>query len=1295
MATKKSTTSKDTTTKKANNTKSSTTKKKTTKVEEVKDEVKTTKKKSTTKKTEDKVETVPTTKKKSTAKKDEVKETTTKKKTTTSKKTTSKKSSTTKKKNDSIEQLALDLTQKVEEKAPTKKTTSKKKEEVKPVEEKKKTTTKKQETKKDETKTTTKKTTTKKKTDEVKKETTKKSPTPSKTTKKATPKKKEVTTDTQVLNVLNDDELHTQINLPVVNTEKTENQDKKNNTLKEYDIKKKKENKLKLFLINICKVLLSFIESLKNFTKEKYNSYRRKKESKKILKERFKNEKQLLKELKQVSKEKDKKEEIIQYKPISEIKDKKERKKAKKREANGYNDELVLLRYRDFKGLRKISVFFINRIRVIAYDMKRFKKKFKYGTFKDKFLILMMLCLILGVVAVIVFCGYIVVNAPEISEKRLYKTNATVLYDKDGVEFARLGTENREKVKYEQLPEVLVDAIVATEDSRFFQHNGMDIARFTKAAIGQVLGHADAGGGSTLTMQVSKNAATSVVASGIQGIIRKFTDVYLAVFVFEQKYTKEQIIEFYVNIPYLGSGSYGVEQASRTYFGKSVSQLTLSEAALIAGLFQAPDAYDPYNHPELAEQRRNTVLNLMHRHGYITEEQRDNAKAIPVESMLVGRSARLSQYISFIDTVVEEVIDRTKTPSNPKGDDPYNVSMKIYTTLDRSRQDVVNDVSNGNSDYKFKNDVAQTAIVVISAKDGSIVAIGGGRNKTTERSLNYATNNRTHPGSTAKPVLDYGPAIEFLNWSTGQTIVDEKYNYSGGGSIRNWDSGYKGVMTIKKALAQSRNIPALFAFQQTTHKDKLTFAENLGWTVETDGNGHVLESCSIGGFDGVTPLEAAAAYATFARGGTYIEPYSFTKVEYTESGDVLEVKPKKIEAMSAETAYMVNMILKYAVTSGSIGAGSVSGTDIAAKTGTSTVGDAIKKQLGIKGNIIGDSWEIAYSPDYAIATWYGYPKITKEYHLTNKEGGDARKKITKYLTKRIFKKNSRFKKPSGVVQAEIEIGTDPLELASEHTPKDLRSKEYFKKGTVPTTVSTRFSKLENPTNVRYSSTDTSVTLSWDPIAVPDAINTEYLTNYFANSPAYKHWKDKMLENRLKYNKKSIGVQGYQIYMTNSLGTQNLGFVTSNTFTANVQFDQATTFTIKSSYSIFKDNQSTGVSVSVQPNSSTPAPDPGTIPSTTKPTTTEKVTFSVSYVGGSCSTVNDFNALGNSGKDKIRVTSNGQTVTNQATINYTCYKNDEEIACNTMNNGQTYTVEFTIVYKGKNRTLPIKLSNSCN
>lgn len=1183
-----------------------------------------------------------TTNKKSEAKTSTAKKGATKKNSTPTKKETAKKNSTKK------DDVKTTSTKKANTKA-----SSTKKNEPKKVSTTTKKTTNKPKTTSTKTKTDTKvkKTTNTTNKSEIKKtsSTTKKTTNKSKSTSIKKNNTNKNTSDTQVLKVLNDDELKTQINLPIIKED--DNKKIKNNKLHEYDINKKEKK-------SVCKVLLNFGKNLKNFIKEKYNSNRKRKLAKKKLKKKI---------------------------------EKKEVKRLNKEMLN--NDELLLFRYRDHKGLSKISVFFKNRIRVIKYDMKRFKKRLKYGTLRDKILILLMLFMIAGFCCVIAFCGCIVVTAPEISEKRLYKNNSTVLYNKDGVEFARLGTENREKKNYDELPQVLIDAIIATEDSRYFQHNGIDIARFTKAAIGQVLGQSDAGGGSTLTMQVSKNAATSVVSSGIKGIIRKFTDVYLSVFVFEQKYTKEQIIEFYVNIPYLGAGAYGVEQASQTYFGKSVSELTLTEAALIAGLFQAPNAYDPFNHPDLAEQRRNTVLNLMCRHGYITEEQRDIAKSIPVESMLIEKTSRLSKYIGFIDTVVKEVIDRTKSPSNPKGDDPYNVSMKIYTTLDTKRQDVVNDVSNGVT-YKFKNDVAQVGIAVVSAKDGSIVAVGAGRNKTTERSLNYATSTREHPGSIAKPVLDYGPAIEYLNWSTGQTILDEKYQYSGGGSIRNFDSGFKGVMTIKQALAQSRNIPALYTFQQTTHEQKLNFSKNLGWTVETDGNGHVLESCSIGGFEGVTPLEAAAAYATFARGGTYIEPYSFTRAEYTESGDVLEVNPKKVQAMSEETAYMISMILKYAVTNGHIGAGSVSGTDIAAKTGTSTVGSAIKKQLGIKGKIIGDSWEVAFSPDYAIATWYGYPQITKEYYLTSSEGGTARKKITKTLVKGIMKKNSRFKRPSGVTTAEIEIGTDPLELASEDTPEKLRSKEYFKKGTVPQSTSTRFQKLSDPTNLKYSATNTSVTLSWNPIATPDAINTEYLTNYFNNSNAYKKWAEKSLKDRLEYNKKNIGVIGYQIYMTNASGTTNLGFTTNTTFTTNVIFDQQTTFTVKSSYSIFKNNQSKGVTVSVAPNSSTPLPDNEPIVSTTKPTTTEPVTFSIQYIGSTCSTVDNFNSLGNAGKDKIKVMSNGNNVTSEASITYICYENDNEINCNSMQNGKSYDVLFTIKYKGQVRNKQITLKGTC-
>ena len=947
------------------------------------------------------------------------------------------------------------------------------------------------------------------------------------------------------------------------------------------------------------------------------------------------------------------------------------------------NKEIELLDYKNKNILEKIKVFFINRFRVIKRGMKNFKKKMKYGTFKDKILILLMLGLIALFSLIIFFCFYVIVTAPEISEARLYKNNSTVLYDKNGNEIVRLGTENREKVNYDELPEVLVDAIVATEDSRFFQHKGVDVARFSKAVFGQLLGHDDAGGGSTLTMQVSKNAATNTSSSGIKGLIRKFTDIYLSVFVFEKKYTKEQIMEFYVNIPNLGSGSYGVEQASKTYFGKSVSELTLPEAALIAGLFQAPSAYNPFVYPEKAKNRRNQVLALMYRHGYITEEEKNAAQEIPVESMLVERDTSLNANIGFIDTVVEEVVART-------GNDPYTTSMKIYTTMDPEKQQVINDIYAGKT-YTWKNDVVQAGIAVVDVNDGSLAAVGAGRNKTAERSFNYATSASRHPGSTAKPVFDYGPAIEYLGWGTGQTIIDDNMTYSSGAYIKNFDGQFKGVLTIKNALAQSRNIPALYTFQQTTNEQKVEFVHNLGWSFEDDGNGTILESCSIGGFKGVTPVESAAAYATFARGGTYIEPYSFTKLEYSETGETFEVQPTTRKAMSEETAYLINMILKYAVTSGNIGAGSVSGTDIAAKTGTSTVDSAFKKSLGIKSSIIGDSWEVAYSPDYAISLWYGYENITKDYFLTNTEGGTARKTITKLLTKGIMKKDSRFKRPSGVVQAEIEIGTDPVKLASPYTPEKLRSSEYFKKGTAPSEESKRFGQLDNPSNLSYSSSINQVTLKWDAAPTPMAVDENALREYYSNN-VYKQWVDKYLQETLNYDRALFGDFGYEVYMTNASGTVDLGFTTSNTFTTSVIFDSNTTFTVKSAYRAFKANQSSGITVTVEANHA----DAGIGENASE---IAKSAFTISYRGnlasGNCQTLNDYNNLGSSVKEKIKVVSNGKDITNEVNATAICSENGSAIDCNNMTNGKEYKVEIKVTYNNETKSLPtISIKPSC-
>lgn len=963
---------------------------------------------------------------------------------------------------------------------------------------------------------------------------------------------------------------------------------------------------------------------------------------------------------------------------VLEDDDIKETKKEKLKEYDLYSDEEIIISKNNKKSNSKKKTYIRGENQMANKSKKKqsktnnLKKKFKQGSIKDKILIILMLGLIGIFSLIVVFCLFIIITAPEVTEQKLYKKDATVILDSEGKEIKRLGAENRENITYDDLPEVLVDAIIATEDSRFFQHNGVDFARFSKAVIGQLMGQSDAGGASTLTMQVSKNVATSNVSHGIKGIIRKFTDVYVSIFKLEKKYTKEQILEFYVNIHNLGAGAYGVEQASKIYFGKSVSELNLTEAALIAGIFQAPSAYNPYVYPEKCEQRRNIVLNLMERHGYITEEERDAAKEVPVKSLLIGHEgSNLSEYVGFIDTVVEDVIKRT-------GDDPYTVPMIIYTTLDTKRQDAINDLYNT---YKWRNKKSQAGIAVVDVETGAIVAVGAGRNKTSERSFNLATSARRHPGSTAKPVIDYGPAIEYLNWGSGQTVIDDTYKYTNGGYVRNHDYGYYGIMTIKRALAQSRNIPALYTFQQTTNEQKKEFISNLGWKPEMS-DGTILETCSIGGFTGVTPIESASAYAAFARGGTYIEPFTFTKIEYQDRDEVYKPKIKKVQAMSEETAYIITMILKSAVTSGSVGASSVSGTEIAGKTGTSTVDPAVKKEKGITGGIIGDSWEILYTTDYAISLWYGYEKITKDYYLKPTEGSQERRSISKILSKKIFKKNAKFKKPKGITTATIELETDPLELASKYTPSKFKSKEYFKKGYAPKSVSNRFDQLDNASNLVYTPTGIGGNITWDAAPLPDAINKEYLKEYFNKSTLYKHWGTKYYNRRIKYNTNTFGDFGYYIYVTSPSGiTTTLDFTTNTNYQIVTPLELGSTITVKTSYKKFKSNQSDGITTTVS-NTTTSTQTDNNSTTTNITTQEEDTSFTIQYKGSSCSTKEEYESLGPKPEDKIVVLSNGHDVTEDAIISIDEDSIDDNI------------VLFTVRYKGTTKNKQLILDSSC-
>ena len=705
----------------------------------------------------------------------------------------------------------------------------------------------------------------------------------------------------------------------------------------------------------------------------------------------------------------------------------------------------------------------------------------------NMFVILLLLGAIAGVGGVIWFIGYITENAPEFTEEAFNMSQTSKIFAADGTQIAELGTEKREIIKYDQMNEVVVDSLVATEDSRFFQHNGFDAPRFLVASIKQILlRDEDAGGASTLTMQVAKNhyqQDKAKVTKGFAGIVRKFTDIYMAVFKVERNYSKEEIIEFYLNDHFLGNNAYGVEQAARTYFSKNAKDLNLAEASLIIGLYQSPSTYNPILHPDKAEERRKEVLYLMERHGYINEEERRIAQAIPVSSLLKPQTTQQAYY-SYIVTVIEEA-------KSKYGVNPNTSSLLVYTNMDIHHQQVMDDVLAGKT-YKWANPDAQAGLSVVQVNTGKVVAIAAGRNQDGGLNYNYATMTRRQIGSSAKPLFDYAPGMEFNNWSTFKLFNDAPYKYSSGQTIHDSDRQYKGMLTLRQSLGLSRNIPALKAFQQVDNKKILNFVKSLGITIEAESEktGMLHEAYSIGSFNGSNPWQMAAAYAAFANGGTYYEPYTINKIIFRDTDEVVTYESEGKRVMSDSTAFMITDCLKWAVNSGISTAAKVPGVNVAAKTGTTNLTPAIIYKYGYRSDTVNDAWVVGYDPEYSIAMWYGYEPLSKKYSTTNGTAFTIRKNLWTATAGKIFKRSGRdFKVPNSVVKVAVEkAGTEDEEpkLAGPYTPQDKIVYEYFKRGTEPTEVSTRYMKLSTPANfgISYEPSKHRVNLSWDKVSQP-------------------------------------------------------------------------------------------------------------------------------------------------------------------------------------------------------------------
>lgn len=790
--------------------------------------------------------------------------------------------------------------------------------------------------------------------------------------------------------------------------------------------------------------------------------------------------------------------------------------------------------------------------------------------------IIIIFILTIGILGIVAFGAFILyvksIADPEFAEKEkgLQTAETTLLYDINGDVFAKLGTEQRTKVTYEELPEVLVDAIIATEDSRFFQHNGFDAPRFLKASIGQVLGSSDAGGASTITMQVAKNTFSrqedGEIASGmnLEGIARKFQDIYIAIFKLEKKYTKQEIIEFYVNNHFLGGNIYGVSEASEVYFGKKVSELNLSEAAIIAGMFKSPNYYRPDTNPENAEKRRSTVLYLMERHGYITEEEKEMANSIPVESLVDSSTSnpKYDKYQGYIDTVVEEVKAKYKV-------NPYTTSLKVYTNLDPTKQDAVNRVLSGEA-YTWINDVVQCGVAVMDTETGKILAIGAGRDigKRASKQIdnwNYATDNKRQPGSSAKPLFDYGPGIEYNNWSTYTLFDDSPYQYSSGQSIKNWDGGYYGTITLRRALATSRNIPALKAFQQVDNKKIVEFVTNLGIEPELSG-GKAHEAHSIGAFDGVSPLDMAAAYSAFANGGYYNEPYSVSKIINRTTGETHERTSDnyviKRKAMSEATAFMISDILQDVALNGG------TPSNVAVKTGTTNYPYDLMASKGLPDDAIKDSWAVGYSTKTAVAMWYGYDKIDPVYVLHNFPDSRRKDQIFNALIKQGAMESNRaaFKQPSSVTKVAVAMGSNPAKLASPTTKNVVY--EYFKTKYVPTEYDEP--PLATPSNFKatYNKLTNRVTLSWSPVAQSSQAKEEY------------------------------GSFGYNIYKDGVL----LDWTTKTSYTFETTSPYST-YTVVATYKSYSGIQSAAASYTLKEEAETPEPEPSPSPSPSPEPTT--------------------------------------------------------------------------------------------
>lgn len=579
------------------------------------------------------------------------------------------------------------------------------------------------------------------------------------------------------------------------------------------------------------------------------------------------------------------------------------------------------------------------------------------------------------VIAAIVLGGgvffYYVSKAPSLSESKLVATTSSKIYDNKNQLIADLGSERRVNAQANDIPTDLVKAIVSIEDHRFFDHRGIDTIRILGAFLRNLQSNS-LQGGSTLTQQLIKLTYFSTSTSD-QTISRKAQEAWLAIQL-EQKATKQEILTYYINKVYMSNGNYGMQTAAQNYYGKDLNNLSLPQLALLAGMPQAPNQYDPYSHPEAAQDRRNLVLSEMKNQGYISAEQYEKAVNTPITDGLQSLKSA-SNYPAYMDNYLKEVINQVEEET---GYNLLTTGMDVYTNVDQEAQKHLWDIYNTDEYVAYPDDELQVASTIVDVSNGKVIAQLGARHQSSNVSfgINQAVETNRDWGSTMKPITDYAPALEYGVYDSTATIVhDEPYNYPGTDTpVYNWDRGYFGNITLQYALQQSRNVPAVETLNKVGLNRAKTFLNGLGIDYPSIHYSNAISSNTTESDKkyGASSEKMAAAYAAFANGGTYYKPMYIHKVVFSD-GSEKEFSNVGTRAMKETTAYMMTDMMKTVLVYG-IGRGAyLPWLPQAGKTGTSNYTDEeIEKYIKNTGYVAPDEMFVGYTRKYAMAVWTGY-----------------------------------------------------------------------------------------------------------------------------------------------------------------------------------------------------------------------------------------------------------------------------------------------------------------------------------